>query len=260
MNPDLWLKHRAKVSASRIVLKEATSTNQGVYKAAKSDGVHIDAMKLVMSLEAKDALEAAAFMRAVLEGALIQKCAFMHQGDMLNGGSIADMLKVSAATPAMVEKFDYQMALERGHKEGLEGGSLDNLAAEFGAGTPSLQAATKGFAQGKKFMEGNQPEGLRPVSGGKGRRGGRAKAEETSEPEPDGRIEASNQTEMTIQAMASEVVDMVKVQSMTNPEMAAYWSKVTGQPCPRFESRAVGIQKLSALYAAQQPSDAHASN
>jgi hypothetical protein len=244
VNPDKWLKHRAIYSASQIDMKEATTKNQAVLKAAKSDGVHIDALKFVSGLDKKDPLEGAAFLRALLEGALIQKCAFMFQGDMLNGGSIADMLKVQTASPAAIEKFDNAVAHERGYAEGLHGGSLDNLAAEFGAGTSALQAASTGFKRGRQFMEGSQPKGVKAVSAAKGRRGGRAKAQgEPSEPEP---------------AMAAPVasgdIDMIKVQAMSNTEMAAYWTKITGEAVLRFESKEVGLRKFSALYAAQATS------
>jgi hypothetical protein len=246
INPDVLIKHRIKYSNAQVELKNATTANQAVLKAAKSDGVHIDALKFVYGLDKKDPLEAAAFMRAVLETGIILNCAFMTQSDMLQGGSIADLLKVPEASEASRDKFNLALAHERGYAEGLHGGSVDNLASEFGAGSEALQAATRGFNRGREFMEANLPKGVKAVSGKAGRRGPKAEASNVVKLErPKGRPKADLPA-------VSERIDMVKVQGMSNPEMTAYWNEVTGESISRFESKAVGLSKFSQLYAAQQ--------
>jgi hypothetical protein len=248
INPDVLIKHRSKYSAAQVDLREATAKNQAVLKAAKSDGVHIDALKFVYGLDKKDPLEAAAFMRAVLETGIILNCAFMTQSDMLQGGSIADLLKVPEPSDSSRKNLDLAMAHERGYAEGLHGGSLDNLASEFGAGTEALQAATKGFQRGVEFMNASLPKGVKAV---KARTGGgrRDKSKETSNvvklERPKGRPKAELPA-------VSEPIDMVRVQAMSNPEMTAYWNELTGESISRFESKSVGLSKFSQLYAAQQ--------
>jgi len=281
IKPDKWLKHQAVYSESQIKLQEATSENQVRLKAAKADGIHIDALKTVSKLNRKDPAEAAVFLRAVLEGALIQGCAFMHQADMLNGGSIADMFKIDKPSAKAVEQFKESEALQIGYDEGLNGGSIENLQKQFDAGSAGLTAAVRGFKRGRDFVEASAQPGVTPVAAARGRRGGRkaaGAAEEAEAPkpepakpahDPDGDPDFDEPLRGTDDpddgeegeaASSEDVPNMIEVQKMSNVKMAALWNKLTGQNIPKFESRAVGLSKLTQLYSARQhgAADAHA--
>lgn len=252
IDPDKWLKHSRLLSASRIKIAEATSENQSVLRTAKSDGIPIDSMKEVNRLNRKDPAEAAAYLRGVIEGALVQGCAFMSQADILNGGSLADMLKVSSASPEAIRAFKEDEAMEIGYNEGTQGGTLENLNKQFPVGSPSYLAAAEGFRRGRSFMEGNAQPGVSPVTGGRGRRGGRGKAAaEEVETEVSESSEGLEGHAPKVSGHNSKI-DMLKVNKMTNVQMAAFYNELTGANLPKFESKPVGLAKLTELYERQQ--------
>ena len=272
VKPDIWLKHRSIYSESLINLQEATSENQARLKAAKADGIHIDAMKFVSKLNRKDPAEAAVFLRALLEGALIEKCAFMYQSDMIAGGSIADMFKIPAPSAKAVVQFKEAEATDIGYQEGLHGGSLDNLAKKFEPGSAALAAATRGFKRGQEFMKRNAVPGVVPVAPARGRRGGRVKNDEPSpapvarrgrkaaaavEAEPaDDEPEAEvDEAEATSGGPVSlDRLTMDDVRALSNHKMAAVYRELTGSKLKKFESRGAGIVKFEQLLASRNES------
>jgi hypothetical protein len=226
---------------------------------------------MVSRLNRKDPAEAAVFLRAVLEGALVEKCAFMFQGDMLNGGSIADLFKTPEPSARAVAQFTENQALEIGYTEGLQGGSIDNLQKQFREGSAELSAAIRGFKRGRQFMEASSPPGVVPVAPSPGRRGGRRKAA-AAEPAPDQseteerltpedgegddeHAHGTNGTMRPVTTVPSEPIDMGRIIKLSNHKMAVEWNRLTGQNIKKFENRDVAIGKFQKLVAAQENGD-----
>jgi hypothetical protein len=273
LQPDTWLKHRSIYSESLITLQEATSENQAKLKAAKADGIHIDAMKMVSRLNRKDPAEAAVFIRAVLEGALVEKSAFMFQGDMLNGGSIADMFKTPMPSDKAAADYRDHEAFEIGHNEGLAGGSEDNLKAQFMAGSSALVAALGGFKRGRAFMQSTATPGIVKVAPTKGRRGGRtvndkdnvergndnglaqvpprarrnAKVKQAAEPLP----EPDDAEKLLEDETPTGEIDLNQVRKISVHKGAKLWNELTGATLKKFENKAVMLQKFEKLVASR---------
>lgn len=269
VNANKWLKHRSRYSESRRELKEATLANQATLKAAKADGVHIDAMKLVAKFDNMDPMEARSLFTAFVQGAIVQKCEFMVQGDMLAGGnSLADLFTPEQPTPRSIEAFEEGKAYELGYNEALGGGSVSNLHAVFGPGSALLVQALKGWERGSDLAEKYASPGVKKApASGRGRRGKMAAAgddaeeAETSSEESSGDLDFDSKEEIDADAELNEALSSEpagvptaeltrdKLAKMSNTELAKVYSEITGATTQRFESKAVAIAKIEGALA-----------
>ena len=262
INSNKWLKHRNLYSESRRELKEATLANQATLKAAKADGVHIDAMKLVDLFDRKDTADARALFNCFVQGAIVQKCEWMMQGDLLDGGgAISDLFTPNEPSPRTIEAFEDQKAYELGYTEALAGGSVSNIHAVFGAGSAQLVMALKGWDRGTKLAEKYATPGVKKTpSSGKGRRSKVAASDDAEQEEPASEIEAPEEQEAREEldhplaepgepeavAVPSNIAElsMDQVREMSLNQMCEVHAQITGGPKRNLKSKAVAIASI----------------
>lgn len=254
---DIYLKHRRKYGEAAQIATEKGSLTQQAVKAAEADGVDPDAMKMVRKLQKQEPALAAAFVRNVMTYANYESAAFMTQGDLLHGNkSLSETFAGKPPSDKGAQLWSEHQAYERGHKEAIDGGSLDNLNAQFEAGSANAAAAARGYSAGEKFMAGI-PQPTKPVAGGK--RAGKGQAAEAVAPEPksDAPMPGKHDGDADFEAPAytdrSKLPDLIKIETMSAAAICDYFNGFVPpeQQKKKFESKAHALSAVQKLYHAR---------
>lgn len=172
-NSDVYLEHARKTGESALKLTEAQSEHLSRFRKAKASGVNIDAMKQATRYMHMDPHVAGAEIKTMLQYLIYSKAPAVTQADLFEGVDLSQALGITLPSEKSQAKFSEYQAELAGFEEGKKGGSVDNLNAVYGAGTPNAAAAVRGYQRGQQTIADKMKEGASKGTEGTGRRGGR---------------------------------------------------------------------------------------